>query len=44
MIALKEGQGSFADALIDALGAKAGRAATVTFDQRASRLSGFELL
>jgi len=44
MIALKEGQGSFADALIGALGTKAGCVTTVTFDQRASRLSGFELL
>lgn len=44
MIALKEGQGSFADALIGALDTKAGCVATVTFDRRASRLSGFELL
>lgn len=42
MIALKEGQGSFADALIVALGAKAGCSATLTFDQRALRLPGFE--
>jgi predicted nucleic-acid-binding protein len=44
MIALKEGQGSFPDALIGALASKAGCVTTVTFDRRASRLSGFELL
>jgi predicted nucleic-acid-binding protein len=44
MVALKEGQGSFADALVGALGATAGCATTVTFDRRASHLSGFELL
>jgi predicted nucleic-acid-binding protein len=43
MIALKEGQGSFADALIGALGTRAGCSRTLTFDQRALRLSGFEL-
>jgi predicted nucleic-acid-binding protein len=41
MIALKEGRGSFADALIAALGARAGRSVTVTFDQKALRLPGF---
>ena len=41
MIALKEGRGSFADALIGALGAKAGCSHTVTFDQKALRLPGF---
>jgi predicted nucleic-acid-binding protein len=41
MIALKEGRGSFADALIGALGARAGCSATVTFDQKALRLPGF---
>jgi predicted nucleic-acid-binding protein len=41
MIALKEGQGSFADALIVALGAKAGCSDTVTFDRKALRLTGF---
>ena len=41
MIALKENQGSFADALISALGVKAGCSGTLTFDQRALRLSGF---
>jgi predicted nucleic-acid-binding protein len=44
MIALKEGRGSFADALIVALGEKAGCARTVTFDRRALRLAGFDLL
>jgi predicted nucleic-acid-binding protein len=42
MIALKEGRGSFADALIGALGAKAGCIRTVTFDRKALRLAGFE--
>jgi predicted nucleic-acid-binding protein len=44
MIALKAGRGSFADALIGALGAKAGCSRTLTLDRRAQRLSGFELL
>ena len=44
MIALKEGRGSFADALIGALGAKAGCSHALTFDRGASRLVGFELL
>ena len=43
-VALKEGRGSFADALIAALGARAGCCATVTFDRKALRLPGFELL
>jgi predicted nucleic-acid-binding protein len=43
MIALKEGRGSFADALIGALGAKAGCSSILTFDQKALRLPGFEL-
>jgi predicted nucleic-acid-binding protein len=42
MIALKEGRGSFADALIAELGAKAGCSHTLTFDQGALRLPGFE--
>jgi predicted nucleic-acid-binding protein len=42
--ALKEGRGSFADALIGALSAKAGCSRTVTFDRKALRLPGFELL
>jgi predicted nucleic-acid-binding protein len=44
MIALKTGRGSFADGLIGALGAKAGCYRTLTFDRRAQRLSGFELV
>jgi predicted nucleic-acid-binding protein len=44
MIALKEGHGSFADALIGALGIRAGCSRTLTFDQKASQLPGFELL
>ena len=43
MIALKRGKGSFADAIILALGAKAGCLYTLTFDQRACRLAGFRL-
>ncbi|MGO9007762.1 MAG: PIN domain-containing protein [Beijerinckiaceae bacterium] len=43
MIALEAGRGSFADALIGALGAKAGCSHTLTFDQKALRLPGFEL-
>jgi predicted nucleic-acid-binding protein len=42
MIALKEGQGSFADAVIAALGTTAGCSCTLTFDQKALRLPGFE--
>jgi predicted nucleic-acid-binding protein len=44
MIALKQGLGSFADALIGRLGIRAGCSRTLTFDQTASRLPGFELL
>jgi predicted nucleic-acid-binding protein len=44
MIALKARRGSFADALIGALDAKAGCSATVTFDKGALRLPGFALL
>ena len=44
MVALKEDRVSFADALIGALDAKAGCSATVTFDRKASRLDGFDLL
>jgi len=43
MVALKRGQGSFADALIGALGARAGCARTLTFDHKALRLPGLEL-
>jgi predicted nucleic-acid-binding protein len=42
-MALKEGDGSFAEALIAALGARAGCSRTLTFDKAASRLHGFEL-
>jgi predicted nucleic-acid-binding protein len=42
MIALKQGQGSFADAVIAALGTSAGCSSTMTFDQKALRLPGFE--
>ena len=41
MIALQEGIGSFADALIGALGAKIGCSHTVTFDQQALRIPTF---
>ncbi len=43
MIALREGRGSFADALIGALGDKAGCSKTLTFDHKALRLPGFAL-
>ena len=42
MTALKDGRGSFADALIGALGAAAGCSATLTFDRKALRLPEFE--
>jgi predicted nucleic-acid-binding protein len=42
MIALKEGKGSFADAVIAALGSRAGCSYTLTFDRKALRLSGFK--
>ena len=41
MTALKRGRGSFADALIGALGREAGCSHTVTFDRKAVRLPGF---
>ncbi len=44
MVSLKEGRGSFADALIAALGAEAGCAHTLTFDRKALRLQGFARL
>jgi len=43
MTALKEGRGSFADALIGALSAKAGCSRVLTFDRGALQLTGFEL-
>ena len=42
MIALKQGKGSFADALIAELGAGCSR--TLTFDRKAVRLPAFELV
>ncbi len=42
-VALKKGKGSFADALIGALGTRAGCARTLTFDKTALKLPGFEL-
>jgi len=44
MVALKQGRGSFSDALIAELGTRAGCARTLTFDQKALRLPGFELV
>ena len=44
MAAVKEGSGSFADALIGALGIKAGCSHTVTFDRDALRLRTFKSL
>ena len=43
MVALKQGRGSFADALIAELGSRAGCVRTLTFDHKALRLAGFEL-
>ena len=43
MVALRDGNGSFADALIGALGARAGCTRTLTFDRKALRLPGFAL-
>jgi predicted nucleic-acid-binding protein len=42
MVALREGRGSFADALIGALGTRAGCLYTLTFDRKAVRLPRFE--
>lgn len=44
MVALKQGRGSFSDVLIAELGARAGCTHTLTFDQKAGRLPGFELV
>jgi predicted nucleic-acid-binding protein len=44
MITTRGGQGSFADAVIAALGAKAGCSYTLTFDRKARRLRGFRFL
>ena len=43
LVALKERQASFADALIAGLGAKAGCSRTFTFDRKALRIPDFEL-
>jgi predicted nucleic-acid-binding protein len=42
--ALKSGRGSFADALVGALGSWAGCGSTLTFDRRAARFVGFEIV
>ena len=44
MVALKQGRGSFSDALIAELGVRAGCVRTLTFDQKAVRLPGFEIV
>jgi len=44
MITLREGGGSFADALIAEFGQRAGCERTVTFDRKGLRLPGFEPL
>ena len=44
MVALKQGRGSFADALIAELGVRAGCTRTLTFDQKARRLASCELV
>jgi predicted nucleic-acid-binding protein len=44
MVALRRGRGAFADALIGALGAWAGCDSTLTFDKKAGRLAGFEVV
>lgn len=43
MTALKQGRGSFADAVIGAVSAKAGCSYTLTFDKKASHLQDFRL-
>jgi predicted nucleic-acid-binding protein len=43
MVALKQGRGSFADALIAELGARVGCTRTLTFDRKATRIPGFAL-
>jgi predicted nucleic-acid-binding protein len=44
MVALRQGRGAFADALIGALGVWAGCDSTFTLDRKALRLEGFELM
>ena len=41
VVILREGIGSFADAIIAALGAKAGCSKTLTFDRKALRIPGY---
>ncbi len=43
MLALRAGHAEFADALIGALGSKAGCTRTLTFNRQAARLPGFAL-
>lgn len=43
MTLLKQGRGSFADALIAEIGSRAGCLHTLTFDEKALRLPGFRL-
>lgn len=43
MVALRQGRGAFADALIAELGARAGCTHTLTFDKKALRLPSFKL-
>lgn len=43
MVALKSAKGTFADALIAELGARAGCSHTLTFDKKALRLPAFQL-
>jgi len=44
MTAVKDEKGSFADAVIAELGARAGCSGTLTFDHKAARLPAFELV
>ncbi len=44
MLALREGRGTFADALIGGLNERAGCSRTLTFDRKALRLKDFEPL
>lgn len=44
MITLRTGTASFSDALIGAVGSWAGCEVTLTFDRKAARLKGFQLL
>ena len=43
MMALKQGRGTFADALIAELGSRAGCTHTLTLDKKALRLPGFKI-